>query len=301
MIEIDIISGFLGAGKTTFANILLRHYLDAGLRPVYIVNEIGQSGVDAEVLREDGFDAVEVEGGCICCTLKDDIASAMIEVINTFSPTNIVFEPSGIFIFDNFFDILKQPAINERCELKNIFTIVDSVSFSFAKAAYGSFIYNQIKNAAIIVISKLERKSSNKDELLCDIKNINADAFIMSKIWTDWDKADLEMLLAQSKRRPLGSHGHHHSDFSVFTLKPEKPFSRQKAERFIHHCKSGDFGNLCRVKGIVKIEGQAMLINIAMQDAVLKRFGGIAKPTLTFIGQAINEQKIEAFLKQELC
>ena len=73
MINIDIVSGFLGAGKTTFANMLLRYYINSGLRPVYIVNEFGKTGLDAEIIKADGFEAVEIEGGCICCTLEDDI------------------------------------------------------------------------------------------------------------------------------------------------------------------------------------------------------------------------------------
>jgi len=77
MIKLDIISGFLGAGKTTFCNKILRHYLDCGLRPVFIVNEFGKTSLDAEIIKADGFDALEIEGGCICCTLKDDIAASV--------------------------------------------------------------------------------------------------------------------------------------------------------------------------------------------------------------------------------
>jgi len=297
MIQVDIISGFLGAGKTTFANILLRHYLAFGLRPVYIVNEIGQSGVDAEVIKAEGFEAMEMEGGCICCSLKTDIAAAMLEVIDRFSPTNLVFEPSGVFIFDDFFDILKQPAIAERCTLGKVFTIVDSVNFSLVKAAYGSFLYNQIKNAGILIVSKLERSPHDPEELLCDIKNINDKAFVLSKIWTDWDGSDLEHLLSQ-QAFPYSNHrAHCHSDFTAFTVKPERAFSKDGLDSFVEACKSGAFGRLCRVKGIVERGEQAMLLNIAMQDCVLKAFRGIAEPTVTFIGQEINTEEILNFLK----
>ena len=297
MVKIDIISGFLGVGKTTFANMLLRRYMNSGLRPVYIVNEFGQTGFDAEIIKADGFDAIEIEGGCICCTLKDDIGAAIIKVINTFSPTNIVFEPSGIFIFDNFIDILKEPDINKKCDVGNVFTIVDSVNFTFSKAKYGSFIYNQIKNASIILLSKLEKTRHNAEEIICDIKNINPDAFIMSKIWSDWDGGDFEHLAAQQNYPRMDHHAHHHSNLHSITIKPDMPFTQDKLDRFLACCQSGVFGELCRVKGIVKLENRLVLLNIAMQDVVQTEFKGISEPSLTFIGQAVKEKEICRFLQ----
>ncbi|MCL2034536.1 MAG: GTP-binding protein [Oscillospiraceae bacterium] len=292
MINIDIISGFLGAGKTTFANMLLRCYISSGLRPVYIVNEFGQTGLDAQIIRADGFDAVEIEGGCICCTLKDDIAAAITEVIDAFSPTNIVFEPSGIFIFDNFSEILKQPGIREKCRLGNVITVVDSVNFSLSKATYGSFIYNQIKNAGIILLSKLEKTKYNTEELICDIKNINPDVFIISKIWSEWDNDDFAVLQGPKTVPRMEHHAHHHDNLRSFTIKPEKPFTQDAIDRFLACCRSGVFGGLYRVKGIVMTEAHPVLLNIAMRDVSLEKHKGISEPTLTFIGQMVNEKAI---------
>lgn len=297
MVKIDIISGFLGAGKTTFANLLLRYYMDSGLRPVYIVNEAGQTVLDADVIKADGFEAVEIKGGCVCCTVKNDVSAAITKVIDTFAPTNIVFEPSGIFVFDNFFDILKQPAINKRSELANVITIVDSVNFSFSKAVYGSFIYNQIKNAPVLLLSKLEKTKYDVDEILCDIKNINPDAFVISKIWSDWVTADFELLLNRQKTAGLRFKAHHHNNLRLVTVKLDTAFSQNAFDSFILACKSGVFGDIYRVKGIVMVEEQAVLLNIALQDTGVKKFNGMSEPALTFIGQTINEKEILAFLK----
>jgi len=297
MVKIDLISGFLGVGKTTFANMLLRYYMDIGKKPVYIVNEFGQTGLDADIIKADGFEAVEMFGGCVCCTLKTDTTVAIGNVIKTFSPDNIVFEPSGIFIFDSFFDVLKHETIKDKCELGNIFTIVDSVNFSSSKAVYGNFIYNQIKNSRVILLSKLEKTKNDVDEIICDIKNICPDAFIMSKIWKDWDKADFELLLSQEKPLHLHHHAHHHSELSSVTVKPEKTFTREKLDSLIASCKSGVFGDLCRVKGILMTEEQPVLLNIAMQDVTLTDFKAPAEPTLTLIGNTVNEEEIVKFLK----
>jgi G3E family GTPase len=297
MVKIDLLSGFLGAGKTTFANLLLRYYMNAGLRPVYIVNEFGKTGLDADIIKADGFDAMEIEGGCICCSLKEDVATAVIEVIETFSPTNIVFEPSGIFIFDNFFEMLKRPEIGEKCEIGTIITVVDGVNFSFAKATYGNFIYNQIKNAPILLLSKLEKTTQSVDELIADVKNINPDALVISKIWSEWDTADFDFVINQRKGLPAQHHAHSHSNLRSTSVKLKEVFTQQKIDTLIDRCKSGDFGNLYRVKGIIVTNEHPVLLNIAVHDVTLTKFKGIPEPTLTFIGESVNEEAIVDFIK----
>ena len=296
MVKIDLLSGFLGAGKTTFANMLLRYYMNSGLRPVYIVNEFGETGLDADIIKADGFDALEIEGGCICCSLKEDVATAVLKVIEAYSPTNIVFEPSGIFIFDNFFEMLKRPEIGEKCEIGTIITVVDGVNFTFAKATYGNFIYNQIKNAPILLLSKLEKTKQSVDELIADVKNINPDAVVISKIWSEWDTADFEFLVNQRKGLPAQHHAHAHSNLRSISVKLKEPFTQQKIDNLINHCKSGDFGNLYRIKGIIVTDEHPVLLNIAVQDVTLTKFKGIPVPTLTFIGETVNEEAIVKFI-----
>jgi len=297
MTKLDIISGFLGAGKTTFVNKLLKYYIDSGLKPICIVNEFGQTGLDARIIESSGFTAVEMEGGCICCTLKDDISVAIMQVIETFSPDRIVFEPSGIFIFDNFFDIAKSEELKNKCEVGNVITIVDSVNFEFSKTTYGSFIYNQIKNAPAIVLSKLEKQANcDINELICDIKNINPDVFIAAKAWDDWDSADFELLLSQKNLPNKEHHAHHHSHLHSITIKPDTIFTRDKLNRLIALCGDGTFGDICRAKGILNVDGELILLNIAMQDVTITPFKGSSEQTLTFIGNSVNEDEVREFL-----
>lgn len=295
MTKIDIISGFLGAGKTTFANMLLRYYMDVNLRPVYIVNEFGQAGLDAKIIEAAGFKAVEIEGGCICCTLKEDIAAALVEIISNFAPTNIVFEPSGIFIFDNFVETLRRPQLYGKCEVENVFTVVDSVNFSASTAEYGGFIYNQIKNAGVILLSKLEKTQANVEELICDIKNINSHALIISKIWKDWDAADFESLLHRQNYPLIAHRAHHHSHLRSLTIKPDGRFTQEKLDRFLACSQSGVFGEVYRIKGVLIVEELPVLLNIAMRDVMQTEFDGIPEQTLTFIGQTVNKKEIYDF------
>jgi len=293
MVKLDIVSGFLGAGKTTFANKLLNYYIGAGQRPVYIANELGQAVLDAKVIESKGFTAVEMEGGCICCTLKGNVSDAVNGVIEAFSPDIIVFEPSGIFIFDNFIDIVRCPPLNEKCKIGNIFTIVDGVNFSVAKALYGSFIYNQIKNAPVLIISKLEKTKKDPSEIICDLRNINPDGYIVAE---PWDNLGEQQLLDIFAARPVelpNIPGHHGQKFKTLTIATLKQFTAVDMDTIAAIQKAGGWGDIYRIKGIVNIDGTLTLLNIAMNDMTLLPHKG--EQSVTFIGNSINSAEIESF------
>ena len=176
-----MISGFLGAGKTTFISLLLEYYIKKGERPVYIVNEFGNTGLDAKLLENEGFQAIEMANGCICCTLKDSVVDTIREVFQRFSPTRILFEPSGIFVFDNFLELVRTQTLQYCCRIGSVITVVDSLNFNPSKLKYGNFLYNQIKSASAIVVSKLEKSPISAEEIVCDIQNINPQAFVFAK------------------------------------------------------------------------------------------------------------------------
>lgn len=280
MVKLDIVSGFLGAGKTTFANLLLRHYINQGLKPVYIVNEFGKTGLDAQIIEAEGFNAMEMEGGCICCTLKDDVATTIDAVISQFAPDIIVFEPSGVFIFNNFLDIIDR----NKCEIGNIFTIVDSLNFDSSKIKYGSFIHNQIKNAPLIILSKLEKHKQDLQELLCDILNINPKAYISRQTWDD---LDLAQLLDVDKELPQNTAGKHSHKLQTITVAMPMELKSSDIEAIIQKQKQGHWGDVYRIKGILKVDGKRMLLNIAAEDVECKPYKGYAEPSLTFIGNEI--------------
>ncbi len=207
MVYLDIISGFLGSGKTTFANTLLDFYIKVGEKPVYIVNEYGEAGLDAEIMRTEGFRAVELTNGCICCTLKGEMVRAIGEIIEQFSPTRIVFEPSGIFMFDSFFDILEKKGLQGKCAIGNIVTVIDGVNYRPARLVFGNFIYNQIQSAPVLFLSKMDKLGEDADltELLCDVKNINPNAVIVNQ---KYDELTTELLSALFlKKSDLYGHG----------------------------------------------------------------------------------------------
>ncbi len=296
MIEIDVISGFLGAGKTTFANMLLKRYLEAGRRAVYIVNEFGQTSIDAELIHGEGFQAVPLPGGCICCTLKGELTLALKEIIRSFEPTNIVFETSGIFVFNQFEDILKDEFLSSCCRIRRAVVIVDSVNYAKAGVVAGSFIENQIKNASVIALSKLERFRGDAAEIICDLKNLNPGAVVIACPWHE--EGFLNSVLAAEGQGLGVAFGHSHAHMHAVTLPSDEDFSREGYDRFIAAVLSGEYGEILRVKGYIRIDGEWHLLNIAMQDVVLKEASPYGEARITFIGghfdSALLERQLQA-------
>ncbi len=302
MVSIDVISGFLGAGKTTFANILINDYIKRGEKAVYIVNEFGESGLDAKIIENKGFKAFEMVNGCVCCTLKTELARTLKEVIETFKPQRVVFEPSGVFVFDNFLDMLKEPYLKENCKIGNIMTIVDGKNMQIAKILYASFVYNQIKNAPIILISKLQDED-NCEEIIHDVKSINEDAVIYAKNWDNITSEELDALF--SKQNPVmvtsGTVGHLHEDLQSVTIEGDMEFTKEQFESFRNNLKNGVYGQIYRAKGVICYEGKDTLLNITLNDVDLKRCDFVELRdadyirSLTFIGKTVYENKLTAW------
>ena len=295
MVKIDVISGFLGAGKTTFANKLLEYYMSLGLTPAYIANEFGEAVLDAQVIESKGFTAVQMEGGCICCSLKDDVTTTLISVLDAFSPDVIVFEPSGVFVFDNFFDIVKEDSLREKCVIGNVFTIIDGVNFKASTAVYGSFIYNQIRNSPALIISKLEKITRNADDIISELREINPDGVIMSDFWSaldsNWFKALLEKRPAEMPNFP----DHHHHALQTLTITNPKPLTGVDFDGFIKTHKSGGWGDVYRIKGVVVVDGVQKLLNVAFHDVDLTDYESSREMNITFIGDTVKTEAIKSF------
>ncbi len=294
MIEIDIISGFLGAGKTTLANRLMARYASQGERVVYIVNEFGQTDMDAELLRGAGFEAVALEGGCACCTLKGELTRALGEIVRTFSPERIVFETSGVFVFSQFEDVLKDGYLRERCAIRRAVVVADSLNCRGARLIAGSFIENQIRNASVLVLSKLERFRGDPEELICDLRNINPHAALVALPWSESGFLDAVLRAQQGGMNGPQMHAHAHLD--TVTVKAGRDYARGDVERITHCVTSGECGEVLRAKGSLRMDGVPHLLNIAMEDVVLERAAVPGEPCLTFIGAHLDASRLESLL-----
>ena len=223
MTKIDIISGFLGAGKTTFIKKMLEEsFKDEQV--VLIENEFGEVGIDGGFLKDAGIEITEMNSGCICCSLVGDFATNLHEVINKYHPDRILIEPSGVGklsdVMKSVIDIEKE----EDVKLNALVTVVNALKASKQMKAFGEFFNNQIEYATTVILSRSQNATPEQLEFCVkQIQNLNAKAAIIT---TDWNSIsgkkilevmegqdNLEMkVMAEAKHEHHHDHDHHNED-----------------------------------------------------------------------------------------
>ena len=193
MTKIDIISGFLGAGKTTLIKKLIKEAL-GGEKVVLIENEFGEIGIDGGFLKEAGIEITEMNSGCICCTLVGDFGAALRDVITKYSPDRIIIEPSGV---GKLSDVIKAVADVKKdfedVELNSFITVADAGKTTMYMKNFGEFFNDQIENANTIVLSRTAKTAEAKlEKAVAAIKEHNDKAVIIT---TDWDSLTGKQIL----------------------------------------------------------------------------------------------------------
>jgi len=231
MTKIDIISGFLGAGKTTFIKKLLEAAI-AGEQVVLIENEFGEIGIDGGFLKDSGIEIREMNSGCICCSLVGDFGTSLAEVLTQYKPERIIIEPSGVGKLSDVMKAVIDVSADMDVELNSAVTIVDAAKCKMYMKNFGEFFNNQIENAGTIVLSRTDITDASKIQKDVDmIREKNANAVIIttpldqlggSQLLEIIEKKDtmLDDLLAEVRESRLDhdhdhgeeSHDHHHHD-----------------------------------------------------------------------------------------
>ncbi len=155
MTKIDIISGFLGAGKTTFIKKLLQEAV-SGEQVVLIENEFGEIGIDGGFLKDSGIEIREMNSGCICCSLVGDFGKSLAEVLTTYKPDRIIIEPSGVGKLSDVMKAVIDVSADMDVALNSAVTIVDAAKCKMYMKNFGEFFNNQIENAGTIVLSRTD-------------------------------------------------------------------------------------------------------------------------------------------------
>ena len=213
MTKIDIISGFLGAGKTTFIKKMLEEAF-VGEQIVLIENEFGEVGIDGGFLKDAGIEITEMNSGCICCSLVGDFATNLNEVITKYHPDRILIEPSGVGklsdVMKSVIDIEKEQDV----KLNALVTVVNAVKAKKQMKAFGEFFNNQIEHATTIVLSRSQNASAEQlEECVKMMQELNHDAAIITTAWDAIDgKQILNVMEGQDnlEMKVLAEHHAHH-------------------------------------------------------------------------------------------
>ena len=218
MAKIDIISGFLGAGKTTLIKKLISDVF-AGQKVVLIENEFGEIGIDGGFLKEAGINITEMNSGCICCSLVGDFAEALKKVVEQFHPDHIIIEPSGVGKLSDIRGAVEH--VGEECDLEigSLVTVADVKKVKMYMKNFGEFYNNQIESAGTIILSRTQNASEEKiNEAIAMIREKNPEATIITTPWDELSGKTIhdamvqsvslaDLLLAEEEE-----HHHHHDD-----------------------------------------------------------------------------------------
>ncbi|MCR5741632.1 MAG: GTP-binding protein [Gammaproteobacteria bacterium] len=190
MIKLDVISGFLGAGKTTVIKKLLASSLK-NEKVVLIENEFGEIGIDGSFLKESGIEIKEINAGCICCSLVGDFSTSLKEVVDKFNPDRIIIEPSGVGKLSDIVNAVTK--VDAPLSINILCTVVDGAKAKIQLRNFGEFFTNQVAAASSIIVSKVDKITEEKlAEAVSIIKEIAENA---SVITTSLDEIDPEKLL----------------------------------------------------------------------------------------------------------
>lgn len=219
MSKVDVISGFLGAGKTTLIQKLIKDVF-AGKKVVLVENEFGEIGIDGGFLQEAGITINEINGGCVCCTLQGDFHDALEKVENTYHPDHIIIEPSGVGKLSDILSIIKSV---EGLELNSYSAVVDAKRCKIYHKNFKEFFDDQISTACCVILSRTQMVNEEKlNEDVSIIRELNPDVRIITTPWDDLNGESIyEAMTGSSNGFPEGleeldfdeeEHEHHHHD-----------------------------------------------------------------------------------------
>ena len=290
--KILIISGFLGAGKTTFIKELAKR---TKKEIAIFENEYGTSGVDGDILKESTkVNIWELTEGCICCSVKGDFAASVLTIANTVNPEYLIIEPTGVAMLSNLITNLKQIEY-EHIKLMAPISIVDALSLERYKNEFPEIYKDQIEFADTVLFSKSENLSENeKEKLGLEVKSINNSCNIVSDHYSTqpdswWDSLLLKYLDG-TVDIPIKDETAEMPD--SFSLNNISVRSVEKFIIFLENLIRGMYGNVFRAKGSFTVKGLNLRFDVADNRYMVELDTDEISDKVVFIGNDIKKQKI---------
>lgn len=290
--EILLISGFLGAGKTTLIINLLASDIKGIGKWAVIVNEFGKVGIDGTVLSGRDVDIMELQSGCICCTIKTDFLRAIKEINDRVGPDFLVVEPTGIAQPGDILDIVSEPPVSEFSHLKSMVTVVDADFFK-AREVLGTFYENQIRCADILILNKVDLVDDGQiRETEALLHQMNPRARILTARYCKVDPSLLFWSSSADREVFIHEHqgnGHQEGEgFQSFSFEDERPVERERLTRFLDSLPPRIF----RCKGWVRFHDASAFLDFTGGRYRIEPIDSPRTTALTFVGRNCNEQEI---------
>ena len=307
-VQIDIIAGFLGAGKTTLINKLLQEAY-FGENIAVLENEFGAVGVDGGLLQREGIRVTEMTGGCICCSLKTTLTAGLVEICETFAPDRIIIEPTGLADIDDIAAPVADAAKDYPMEIGRIITVVNGANFSAQLDSGAALIRNQLEHTDLAVVSRAEK--CDKKEIIRKAHEIREDLTIVT---ADWSKINGLTLLDLADRvgthRPDGSlheegctcgcchgedgnhHHHHHRTAGEYTCcsgETDRLFGEEDIRAIENRLSEGRGGDVFRAKGILRGKDQNWRFDYVDGEFSAEPHSSVSAGRYVFIGKEVDE------------
>ncbi len=317
MTRIDIISGFLGAGKTTLIQKLLKEALQDE-QVVLVENEFGKVGIDSGFLKDSGVQIKELYSGCICCSLVGDFYYSLKEIMETYHPQRILIEPSGVGkLSDVMTSVINMSKKVPEVKLNALITVANVEKVSRQMKAFGEFFNNQIEHASTIILSRTQNISTEElEQCVKEIRALNPKAALIT---TPWDQIDGMQILRVAQQQDslaeqlmaeceAGHHDHehhdhdhhdhdHHADEIFISWGKETPhrFEKTYLEQLLKQfSETEDYGIVLRAKGMVEgTDGHWIYFDMVPGEYSLRDGAPDYTGRICVIGTDLLEEKLE--------
>ena len=326
MTKVDVISGFLGAGKTTFIKELINKVF-VGEKLVLIENEFGEIGIDGGFLKDAGIEITEMNSGCICCTLVGDFSKALQKVLEEYHPDRVIIEPSGVGKLSDIVKAIEDVKRDADIEISGRITVVDGKKAKMYLKNFGEFFQDQVAHASTIVISRTQSMTPEKiEECVHMLREENKEAAIISTPWEELGKdaiiralehgAQIEDLLEEHHHHEHDhdhccghdhhhdhehdhccGHDHHHAD-EVFTS-----WGRETAHRYTEEeldfllkalSETEGYGTILRSKGIIGMaDGSWKQFDLVPEEYEVREGQPDYTGRICVIGTDLKEEELE--------
>lgn len=300
MIKIDIVSGFLGSGKTTLIKKILNN--NKNEKVVVLENEFGQIGIDGELIKKDGLEVIELQNGCICCSIKLNFKNTIEEIIEKLNPDRMIIEPTGVGLLSEILVMLNDKKLKKYLKLNSIITVVDGVNYFDYIDNFGEFYEDQIKHAKTIIISKSQLiDNENLNSVINSLKNINENSYI---IYEDCDSEAFYKAIKNInelahfsdediKKIKTKDISESMKEISSIALMPIKTYSIKDIEKIFGILETESLGKIIRCKGFVNSVNSLLEFNYVNGKYDIKKSCLKICPKLCIIGTELKFEELK--------
>ncbi|WP_405349735.1 GTP-binding protein [Fusobacterium animalis] len=291
--KILLVSGFLGAGKTTFIKELAKNI---NLEFVVLENEYADIGVDKDFLDEKNLNVWEMSEGCICCSMKGDFKSSIKRIYSEINPEYLVVEPTGVGMLSSIIENIRE-INNNDIEILSPITLIDITSFSEYLETFNNFFTDNLKNTGKVILTKLENSNHFEIEnIKNEILKINNNLEIITDDYRNFQKEWFADLLNKSIDNKIID-----KNFSLKTHINLRTFSKENVNLktmdelglLLNKLVNGDFGKIYRAKGIVKIDGYWGKFNLVYKNFEMEPISDAKTTKIVIIGNNLDIENLK--------